>query len=74
MDDFSRLAPANFFAVNGDHIDVQTTLGGTFALLDLNGTVLYKTRIKAGLTTLKIPAKARNKHWIATLNGKMMNR
>jgi len=74
MDGFSRLAPANFFAVNGDHIDVQTTLGGTFALLDLNGTVLYKTRIKAGLTTLKIPAKARNKHWIATLNGKMMNR
>ena len=74
MDDFSRLAPMNFFAVNGDHIDVQTTLGGTFALLDLNGTVLYKTRIKAGLTTLKIPSKARNKHWIATLNGKMLNR
>lgn len=74
VDDFSRLSPTNFFAVNGDHIDVQTTLGGTFALLDLNGTVLYKTRIKAGLTTLKIPTKARNKHWIATLNGKMLNR
>ena len=74
IDDFSRLAPANFFALNGDHINVQTTIGGTFALLDLNGTVLYKTRIKAGFTTLKIPAKARNKHWIATLNGKMMNR
>ena len=72
--DHSRLAPGNFFAVNGDHIDVQTTIGGTFALLDLNGTVLYKTRIKTGLTTLKIPAKAQNKAWIATLNGKMMNR
>ena len=74
VDDFSRLSPTNFFAVNGDHIDVQTTLGGTFALLDLNGSVLYKTRIKAGLTTLKIPTKARNKHWIAILNGKMLNR
>jgi hypothetical protein len=72
--DYSRLAPGNFFAVNGDHIDVQTTIGGTFALLDLNGTVLYRTRIKTGLTTLKIPAKAQNKAWIATLNGKMMNR
>jgi hypothetical protein len=60
--------------LNGDHINVQTTIGGTFALLDLNGTVLYKTRIKAGFTTLKIPAKARDKHWIATLNGKMMNK
>ena len=74
IDDFTRLAPANFFALNGDHINVQTTIGGTFALLDLNGTVLYKTRIKAGFTTLKIPAKARDKHWIATLNGKMMNK
>ena len=72
--DHSRLAPGNFFAVNGDHIDVQTTIGGTFALLDLNGTVLFKTKIKTGLTTLKIPAKAQNKAWIATLNGKMMNR
>ena len=40
----------------------------------MNGTVLFKTTIKKGLTTLKIPAKAMNKHWIATLNGKMMNR
>ena len=47
---------------------------GTAVVIDLNGVVLYKTRIKKGLTILKIPANARNKAWIATLNGKMMNR
>ena len=74
MDDFSRLSPTNFFVVNGNHLEIHTGIGGTFALMDLNGSVLYKTRIKAGLTTLKIPSKATNKHWIATLNGKMLNR
>ncbi|MBR4783658.1 MAG: CotH kinase family protein [Fibrobacter sp.] len=74
QDDFTRLSPANYFAVNGDNIEIQTSLGGTFALIDLNGVVLYKTRIKKGLSILKIPANARNKAWIATLNGKMMNR
>jgi hypothetical protein len=72
--DYSRLAPGNFYAVNGDRIEVQTTLGGAFALIDLNGTVLFKTHIKTGHTSLKIPAKARDKHWIVTLNGKMMNK
>ncbi|MBQ5462740.1 MAG: CotH kinase family protein [Fibrobacter sp.] len=70
----SRLSPTNFFAVNGDHLEIHTSVGGSFALMDLNGAVLYKTQIKPGLTTLKIPSKARHKHWIATLNGKMMNR
>ena len=74
LDDFSRLSPTNFFNVNGNLLEIQTSIGGTFALIDLNGVVLYKTRIKKGLTTLKIPAKAMNKHWIATLNGKMLNR
>ena len=73
-DDYSRLSPANFYAVKGYNLEVQTSLGGTFALIDLNGTVLFKTTIKKGLTTLKIPVNARDKHWIATLNGKMMNR
>lgn len=74
MDDYSRLSPTNFFVVNGNRLDVQTDIGGTFALIDLNGTVLYKTRIKTGLTTLKVPGNAMNKHWIATLNGKMLSR
>ena len=70
----SRLSPTNYFVVNGNHLEIHTSVGGSFALMDLNGAVLYKTQIKAGLTTLKIPSKARNKHWIATLNGKMLNR
>lgn len=73
-DDYSRLSPTNFFVVNGNRIDVQTDIGGTFALIDLNGSVLYKTRIKTGVTTLKVPAKAMNKLWIATLNGKMLSK
>ncbi|WP_405331822.1 CotH kinase family protein [Fibrobacter sp.] len=73
MENLSRLSPTNYFTVNGEYLEIQTSLGGTFALLDLNGSVLYKTRIQKGLTTLKVPAKAMNKHWIATLNGKMMS-
>ena len=74
LKEFGRLSPTNFFDINGNNIEVHSSLGGTFALIDLNGVVLYKTRIKKGLTILKIPANARNKAWIATLNGKMMNR
>ncbi len=74
LDDFSRLSPTNFFNVNGDKIEIQTDLGGTFALIDLNGVTLFKTRIKKGVTTLKVPEKAQNQHWIATLNGKMLSR
>lgn len=73
MENLSRLSPMNYFVVNNGYLEIQTDLGGTFALLDLNGAVLFKTRINKGLTTLKIPAKALNKHWIATLNGKMLS-
>ena len=68
------MSPTNFYAVNGNKLEIHTDLGGKFALIDLNGNVLLKTRINKGLTTLKIPAKAMNKYWIATLNGKMLNR
>ena len=74
MNELGRLSPTNYFEVNGNMLEVQTDIGGTFALIDLNGAVLYKTQIKTGVTTVEIPAKARTKHWIATLNGKMMNR
>ncbi len=74
MENLSRLSPTNYFDVNGNYLEIQTSLGGTFALVDLNGTVLYKARIKKGLTTMRIPDKAMNKHWIATLNGKMLGR
>ena len=73
-DNSSRLSPTNYFAINGNRIEVHTNISGSFAIVDLNGAILYKTRIKTGVTTLSIPANARNKAWIATLNGKMMNR
>ena len=73
-DNFSRLSPTNYFVVNGSRIEVHTDIGGTFSIVDLNGAVLYKTRIKTGVTTLAVPTNAQNKLWIATLNGKMMNR
>ena len=70
----SRLSPTNYFVVIGKRLEIHTSVGGTFALVDLNGAVLYKTRIKTGVTTLAVPTNARNKHWIATLNGKMLNK
>ena len=73
-DDLSRLSPTNFFVVIGNYLEINTDIGGKFALVDLNGAVLYKTQIKAGTTNIKIPSKARNKHWIATLNGKMLSK
>ena len=73
-DNFSKLSPTNYFAINGNRIEVHTNISGSFAIVDLNGAILYKTRIKTGVTTVEIPTNARNKTWIATLNGKMMNR
>ena len=74
INQLGRLSPTNYFEVNGNMLEVQTDIGGTFALIDLNGAVLYKTQIKTGTTTLQVPRNARDKHWIATLNGKMMNK
>ena len=74
MNDLSRLSPTNFFVVIGNYLEIHTDLGGKFALVDLNGAVLYKTQIKTGTTNIEIPAKARNRHWIATLNGKMLSK
>ena len=73
-DDLSRLSPTNFFVVIGNYLEIHTDMGGKFALVDLNGAVLYKTQIKAGTTNIEIPARARDKHWIATLNGKMLSK
>lgn len=72
--DYTRLSPANYFVVNGNNLEIHTDMGGTFAIMDLKGAILFKTKIKVGSTTMKVPAKAMNKHWIATLNGKMLSR
>ena len=73
-DDLSRLSPTNFFVVIGNYLEINTDIGGKFALVDLNGAVLYKNQIKAGTTNIEIPARARDRHWIATLNGKMLSK
>ena len=39
-----------------------------------SGAVLFKTRIKKGVTTLKVPESAQDKHWIATLKGKKLGK
>lgn len=72
--DYSRLSPTNYFTVNGSNLEIQTDIGGTFALIDLQGKTLFKTKIKVGTTSMQIPDKATNTHWIATLNGKMLSR
>lgn len=72
--DYTRLSPTNYFTVNGSDLEVQTDMGGVFAIIDLKGSVLFRTRIKVGVTSMKVPAKAVNKPWIATLNGKMLSR
>lgn len=72
--DYSRLSPTNYFTVNGSNLEIQTDIGGTFALIDLQGKTLFKTKIKVGTTSMQIPDKATNTHWIATLNGKMLSK
>lgn len=72
--DYTRLSPTNYFVVSGDNLEIQTDMGGTFTIVDLKGVVLFKTKIKVGTTSMKIPEKAMSKHWIATLNGKMLSR
>jgi len=72
--DYSLLSPTNYFVVNGSNMLIQTDIGGTFAIIDLTGKTLFKTRVKVGTTNMKVPAKAQNKHWIATLNGKMLSK
>ena len=64
----------NYYTLEGNTITVQSVKGGLFRLIDLNGKTLYKTDIKSGVQTLQVPRNARNKQWIATLNGKMLSR
>ncbi len=72
--DYNRLSPTNYFVVDGNRLEIQTDIGGTFAIIDLKGATLFKTKIKTGSTSMQIPDKAKNTHWIATLNGKMLSR
>lgn len=71
---YNLLSPTNYFVVSNANLFIKTDVGGTFAIMDLNGSVLFKTKVKVGTTSMKVPSKAMNKHWIATLNGKMLSR
>ena len=64
----------NFYSREGNTLTVQSVNGGLFRLIDLSGKTLFKTNIKPGVQTLQVPKNARNQHWIATLNGKMLSR
>ena len=64
----------NFYTLNENSITVQSEKGGMFRLLDFNGNIIFEKRISAGMQSFQIPRTARNKHWLATLNGKMISR
>jgi len=72
--DYTMLSPTNYFIVKSANLEIQTDIGGTFAIIDLMGNTLFKTKVKVGATNMKVPSKAMNKHWIATLNGKMLSK
>ena len=73
LNDLTRLSPTNYFEITNQYLKISTDIGGVIKLIDLNGVILYKQKIKTGVTIITVPNKIRNKHWIVTLNGKMLN-
>ena len=72
--DHLEITRLNFYTLNENRITVQSERGGMFRLMDFNGNVLFEKQINAGTLSFQIPRAARNQHWIATLNGKMISR
>ena len=72
--EYLSITRLNYYTLEGNTLTVQSVKGGLFRLIDLNGKTLFKTDIKSGVQTLQVPRNARNKQWIATLNGKMLSR
>ena len=72
--DHLEITRLNFYTLNENRITVQSERGGMFRLMDFNGNVLFEKQINAGMQSFHIPRAARNQHWIATLNGKMISR
>lgn len=68
------IARLNFYSLEGSMLTVQSVNGGQFKLVALDGKTLFTKQIPAGTQSFQIPRVARNQHWIATLNGKMLNR
>ena len=72
--EYLSITRLNYYTLEGNTLTVQSVKGGLFRLIDLNGKTLFKADIKSGVQTLQVPRNARNKQWIATLNGKMLSR
>ena len=72
--DHLEITRLNFYTLNENRITVQSERGGMFRLMDFNGNVLFEKQINAGMQSFHIPRATRNKHWIATLNRKMISR
>ena len=53
---------------------VRSQKGGLLKLVDFNGTVILQKKIAAGVQSIRLPRKAMDQAWVATLNGKMLNR
>ena len=72
--DHLEITRLNFYTLNENRITVQSERGDMFRLMDFNGNVLFEKQINAGMQSFHIPRATRNKHWIATLNRKMISR
>ena len=74
LDDYDALTRLNFFSVDGNTMTVRSQKGGLLKLVDFNGTVILQKKIAAGVQSIRLPRKAMDQAWVATLNGKMLNR
>ena len=74
LEDYVDLSRLNFFSVDGNMMTVRSQKGGLLKLIDFNGTVILQKKIAAGVQSIRLPRKAMDQAWVATLNGKMLNR
>ena len=74
LDNYYDLSKLNFFSVDGNTMTVRSQKGGVLKLVSFNGTVIFQKKIAAGVQSIRLPHKALDQAWVATLNGKMLNR
>jgi len=74
LDDYNALTRLNFFSVEGNMMTVRTQKGGTLKLVTFNGVTLFQKKVEPGTQSFRLPQKAIDQAWVATLNGKMLNR
>ena len=74
LDDYDALSRLNFFSIEGNMMTVRTQKGGTLKLVTFNGVTLFQKKVEPGTQSFRLPQKAIDQAWVATLNGKMLNR